>query len=190
VAVLDLCWLVFLVVWTVGWVVNARRGPQILRRTRLLSSTLVIVVLLVVLTRLVPPSVFRPLAYRAMWLDVVGMVALVASTALTVWARAWLGTMWTAQPVVKQGHELRTDGPYAFTRHPIYTGLLGMLVGTVILNGLGFWLVILVTGVVFVEAKIRAEERLLGEEFGERYAEFRRRVPRVLPGPRSRLDLL
>ena len=35
---------------------------------------------------------------------------------------------------------LRTDGPYAITRHPIYTGLLGMLLGTALLGGLGQWM--------------------------------------------------
>jgi protein-S-isoprenylcysteine O-methyltransferase Ste14 len=189
VTVRDACWLVFLVVWVVGWLINLRRAPDVRRRGRIATPTLVVVVLVVLVGRVVPAEIFRPLTYRAGWLDVVGLVLLVASTAFTVWARVWLGTMWTSQPVLKEGHQLRTDGPYAVTRHPIYTGLLGMLLGTAIVNGLGFWLVVLVVGVVFADAKIRAEERLLSAEFGEQFAEFRRRVPRLVPGPRSRLVL-
>lgn len=189
VVALDVCWLVFGVVWLVGWVVNLRRAPRVRRRLWMLSPTVVIVVLAVLVGRFAPKELFRPLTYRAVWLDVLALVLLVVSTAFTVWARLYLGTMWTSQPVVKEGHQLRTDGPYAVTRHPIYTGLLGMLVATVILNGLGFWLVVLVVGVLFADAKIRAEERLLSEEFGQRYAEFRHRVPRLVPGPRSRFML-
>jgi protein-S-isoprenylcysteine O-methyltransferase Ste14 len=186
---LAVCWLVFLIVWLVGWVVNLRRAPRVRRRLWMLSPTLVLVVVAVLVGRFVPKDAFRPLTYRAVWLDVLALVLLVVSTAFTVWARRYLGTMWTSQPVVKEGHELRTDGPYGVTRHPIYTGLLGMLVATAILNGLGFWLVVLVIGVLFADAKIRAEERLLSEEFGGRYADFRRRVPRLVPGPRSRFTL-
>jgi len=60
---------------------------------------------------------------------VVGLAILAVSTAFTIWARPALRTMWSFDPVVKQAHLLRTRGPYAVTRHPIYTGLLGMLLG-------------------------------------------------------------
>lgn len=33
--------------------------------------------------------------------------------------------VWVAGALVKDDHRLRTHGPYAVTRHPIYTGLLG-----------------------------------------------------------------
>ena len=73
---------------------------------------------------------------------------LVVSTGFTIWARVRLGRMWSALAEQAQGtnHELRTDGPYAITRHPIYTGLLGMILGTVLLNGLGVTLAFLAVG--------------------------------------------
>jgi protein-S-isoprenylcysteine O-methyltransferase Ste14 len=186
---LNACWLVFAAVWVVGWIINLWRAPNVRRREWKGSPTTAVLVLLVVLARVVPQDVFRPLTYRATWLDVIGLVLLVASTAFTVWARVWLGTMWTSDPALKERHQLRTDGPYAVTRNPIYTGLLGMLLATAILNGLGFWLVVLVVCVLFFELKMRGEERLLSAEFGDKYEQFCRRVPRLLPGRRSRLVL-
>jgi protein-S-isoprenylcysteine O-methyltransferase Ste14 len=53
----------------------------------------------------------------------------------TLWARFSLGTMWSVAPKVKGDHQLRTHGPYAVTRHPIYTGLLGMMLGATLLAG-------------------------------------------------------
>lgn len=67
----------------------------------------------------------------------VGITLLVVCTAFTLWARAALGTMWTSSAVVKADPELRTDGPYGITRRPIYTGLLGMVAGTALIEGLG-----------------------------------------------------
>jgi protein-S-isoprenylcysteine O-methyltransferase Ste14 len=69
-------------------------------------------------------SHFDGLAVGALWVRVLGLAVLVASTVFTLWARFSLGTMWSAAPKVKDDHRLRTHGPYAVTRHPIYAGLL------------------------------------------------------------------
>ena len=47
------------------------------------------------------------------------------------------------------------------SKHPIYTGMLGMLLGSLLLAGVGRSLLILLTGIVFFEVKICAEERLM-----------------------------
>jgi protein-S-isoprenylcysteine O-methyltransferase Ste14 len=80
---------------------------------------------------------------------------------------------------------LRTTGPYAVTRHPIYTGLLGMLVGTGLLGG-GWTLALAVVAAAYITFKARAEERLMTDTFGARYAAYRRRTPRLVPWPRPR----
>jgi protein-S-isoprenylcysteine O-methyltransferase Ste14 len=116
-------------------------------------------------------------------IELPGLVLLVASAAFTIWARLKLGRMWSPSPnVLQEDHELRTDGPYAITRHPIYTGLAGMLLGTVLLNGLGVSLGLLVLGGVFLAIRIPIEERLMNKTFPEAYARYRERVPRLVPG--------
>jgi protein-S-isoprenylcysteine O-methyltransferase Ste14 len=91
--------------------------------------------------------------------------------------------MWSSSPNVLQAdHELRTDGPYAITRHPIYTGLLGMVLGTVLVNGLGSSLAFLVIAAVFLATRIPVEERLLSRTFPEAYGRYRERVPLLVPG--------
>ena len=64
-------------------------------------------------------------------------------------------------------------GPYAVTRHPIYTGLVGMLLGTALLAGLGQWIALLVVGLIVAELKIHMEEDLLVSVFGEEYRRYR-----------------
>jgi protein-S-isoprenylcysteine O-methyltransferase Ste14 len=88
--------------------------------------------------------------------------------------------------VARAGHELRTDGPYAIVRHPIYTGVLGMLLGTTLLNGFGRWAVALAGGLVLVWVKARAEERLLVEVFPREYERYRQRTPGLVPLLRRR----
>jgi protein-S-isoprenylcysteine O-methyltransferase Ste14 len=121
---------------------------------------------------------------HARWVRVVGLVVLAVASAFTIWARVVLGTMWSADAAVKQGHRLRTNGPYAVTRHPIYTGILGMLLGSTLLSGAGRWLLLVPVGLVVLAAKIRAEERLMAATFPEEYPAYRRRVPALVPRPR------
>ena len=102
----------------------------------------------------------------------------------TVWARLILGVMWSASPTVKREHKLRTGGPYAITRHPIYTGMLSMLLGTTLLAGGGRWIVAFPVFLVLVEIKLHIEERLMLAQFPEDYPGYRRRVPQLVPGLR------
>jgi protein-S-isoprenylcysteine O-methyltransferase Ste14 len=83
-----------------------------------------------------------------------------------------------------QGHKLRVSGPYAITRHPIYTGFLGMLLGSLLLAGGGPWLAPFVIYPLLLEFKIRIEERLMLAEFPDDYPRYRRRVPQLIPGLR------
>jgi protein-S-isoprenylcysteine O-methyltransferase Ste14 len=94
--------------------------------------------------------------------------------------------MWSLDPVVRQGHRLRTSGPYAVTRHPIYTGLLGMLLGSTLLDGVGRWIVLVPVGLVVLGSKLRQEEQLMLATFPDEYPLYRRRVPALLPRPGTR----
>ncbi|HKS51002.1 MAG TPA: isoprenylcysteine carboxylmethyltransferase family protein [Pseudonocardiaceae bacterium] len=181
----PVCWGLFIVVWLVGAIYNSRRAPAARQRSAIVSPWL-IGTAAVVLIQLMPASLWRPITPDIRWLLVPGVALLVVCTAFTLWARVVLGTMWTSTAVIKDDHVLRTDGPYGITRHPIYTGLLGMLAGTALVEGLGRWVAFFALGVVFIGIKIRAEEHLLESAFGGVYDQYRQRVPRLIPRPWGR----
>jgi Isoprenylcysteine carboxyl methyltransferase (ICMT) family len=54
---------------------------------------------------------------------------------LALWARVTIGRNWSASVTLKKGHELIRTGPYALVRHPIYSGFLLMIIGTMIFIG-------------------------------------------------------
>ena len=180
------CWGVVIVTWIAGAVYGARGGRG--RRQPGVESDALwrigVVVAAVLVYRLARHDL-REATDHSWWIEVPGLVLLVASTGFTIWARITLGRMWSASPnVLQQQHRLRTDGPYAITRHPIYTGLLGMLIGTVLLNGLGASVLLLVVGAGVLAVRIPIEERLMSKTFPEEYARYRARVPRLVPGAR------
>jgi protein-S-isoprenylcysteine O-methyltransferase Ste14 len=180
----TVCWGLFALVWLAGALYNSRRAPAVRERSKAISPWFIGPAAVVVLGRLVPTQFWRSITVDIGWLVVLGIVVLVVSTAFTLWARAALGTMWTASAVVKDDHALRTDGPYSITRHPIYTGLLGMLAGTAAIEGLGRWVAYFVLAGLLVGLKIRTEERLLDRTLGGAYAQYRHQVPQLVPGLR------
>ena len=184
------CWGVVAALWIVEAALGARRPAGHRERTRPLDVLWQLgAVVLVVLAFRFLLSDLRRLTDRSWWVEFPGLVLLVASTVFTIWARLSLGRMWSLAPnMLQQDHELRTTGPYSVTRHPIYTGLSGMLLGTVLLNGLGVLLVILAVGVAALALRIPTEERLMSATFPDEYARYRERVPRLVPHPWRRFE--
>jgi protein-S-isoprenylcysteine O-methyltransferase Ste14 len=107
------------------------------------------------------------------------------AAAWTVWARLTLGSTWSSGVVARQGHVLRTSGPYQVTRHPVYTGIAGMLTGSALADGLGRWIAASAAVALLLLAKARTEERLLAAEFPAGYERYRRDVPQLVPRIRS-----
>jgi protein-S-isoprenylcysteine O-methyltransferase Ste14 len=177
------------VVWVAGGLYNAFRSaqgdshaPRVRTRNQPGSSAALVAAAACAGLAVAGRSHFDGLAVVALWVRVLGLAVLVASTVLTLWARFSLGTSWSIAPTVRGDHRLRTRGPYAVTRHPIYTGLLGMMLGATLLSGIGQWIVLFPVGLVLFEVKIRMEEHLMMVTFPDEYPRYRRRVPQLLPG--------
>jgi protein-S-isoprenylcysteine O-methyltransferase Ste14 len=101
--------------------------------------------------------------------------------AFSAWARDLLGRNWSGRVVIQSGHQLVTAGPYAYIRHPLYTGLLVGMVGMVLLCGHVGSLPGLCFAIGFTWLKAKREERLLEGEFGPAYAVYRLHTGALLP---------
>jgi protein-S-isoprenylcysteine O-methyltransferase len=113
----------------------------------------------------------------------VAMAILVTGIAVRWWAIVVLGRFFTSDLAVQPGHRIVRAGPYRLVRHPSYSGLLISFVGI----GLALynWLSLICLFVLVAAAviyRIRVEERMLEQEFGAEYAEYRRRTSRLVPG--------
>ena len=161
---------------------NASHAPRGRTRGQPGATALIVVALVCAGLVIAGRGHFDGLAVGALWARVLGLAVLAASTVFTLWARFSLGTMWSVAPQVKGDHRLRTHGPYAVTRHPIYTGVLGMLLGATLLSGIGQWIVLFPVGLILFEVKIRMEEHLMLAAFPDDYPRYRRQVPQLVPG--------
>lgn len=112
----------------------------------------------------------------------IGLAAQASFFALAVWARRHLGRNWSGQIEIKLDHQLVCSGPYRMLRHPIYSAMIGMFAGTVLVSGKVHALVSVALITFAFCRKIRLEERNLREAFGPAYNEYRRRTWALFPG--------
>lgn len=100
--------------------------------------------------------------------------------ALAIWARVFLGRNWSPRPARKEHHELVTTGPYAYVRHPIYTGILLAAFGTA-LTGTVFGIAVFIFAFIIFRSRIRKEERIMLELFPRDYPVYQTRTKRLVP---------
>lgn len=118
----------------------------------------------------------------ASWIGVAGFAIQVGFGLFYLWGKRHLGRFWSGAIATRADHQLVRSGPYRWLRHPLYTGMIGMFVGTAMVSGEWHALVGLVIGVFAYCRKIRLEERHLGGVFGEEYERYRRESWALIPG--------
>jgi len=117
---------------------------------------------------------------------VTGLLAICAAVS-SVWlitmAVRTLGKEWSLTARLVEGHQLATSGPYALVRHPIYSGMLGMLLATGL--AVSHWLALLAALILFfigTTIRVRSEEKLLREAFCHQFETYARSVRAIVPG--------
>lgn len=177
--------------WALVWVIAALRSKATQRRESLWSRLAHVVPLIIggVLLgwRDLPWGVLTLRLWpRSFGAYLLGLALLVVGLGVAVWARVHLGRNWSGTVSVKEGHELIRSGPYAYVRHPIYTGLLTAVLGTAIASGtaravLGFLIIL-----AALARKLRAEEVFMRETFPDEYPAYRAEVPALIPFAKRR----
>jgi protein-S-isoprenylcysteine O-methyltransferase Ste14 len=175
-------WIVFCSFWLLAALVQKRNVRRQSMGSRLGQMAIVVVAL-------APYFIFHPrleFLYRHFTrnspaMQNFGILLMLLGCGFAVWARVTIGSNWSGVVTVKENHALITRGPYAWVRHPIYSGVLLMLLGTAVTLGtiinllevpaiaLAFWL------------KLRTEEKFMLETFGEQYVAYRRQVRALIP---------
>lgn len=127
------------------------------------------------------PDVAPWLRLDALALRWSGVVLFALGIGIQAWATLALGRWFSPRIAIQPGHELIQTGPYAWVRHPFYTGLLACVAGfpTVF----GAWVGLPAAALAFpvVLYRVRVEEGLLEDEFGAAYRELRSRTKRLVP---------
>jgi len=128
------------------------------------------------LVMIVPPVALGYLAWRYGPREITplclfgAVLAIFGFTLLTI-ARVQLGNSFSVTP---QARALVTRGIYSRVRHPVYVFSAIGLAGLVLYFQLSPWLLLLLVPVAIIQVlRARAEERVLEQQFGEEYRQYR-----------------
>lgn len=112
---------------------------------------------------------------------VVGLVLIALGVGIALAAGFGLGRTLTASPVPKSDGELVTSGIYSLVRHPIYTGLLVLGIGLVIIGASVLHVLAWLALLTVLMVKSRFEEWMLSAQYPD-YAAYAAEVGRLVPG--------
>lgn len=110
----------------------------------------------------------------------VGVGLCFLGTGIAILARASLGENWSIPMAHQHSAELVTRGPYAYVRHPIYSGMLLAMVGSAVGQSVLWLLPLVVYGPHFIRSA-RHEERHLLEQFPQHYRAYMQRTRMLFP---------
>lgn len=116
------------------------------------------------------------------WAGWLGAVLIAGALSVFWRAHADLGLNWSPTLEIRERHELVTRGIYGLIRHPMYASQWLWVIAQPLLlqNWIAGWLNLLVF-VFFYFLRVRAEEQLMIEQFGDQYRAYMQKVGGVFP---------
>ncbi len=122
----------------------------------------------------------RVAAPWGIWIRAAGVLLVILSLGLQIWARLHLGRFYAERADIQPGHQLISTGPYAYVRHPLFSSYFLFVLGLILISPNLLMLAgVLYTFVDFTQAAKRDEQIMLNNVPG--YADYMARIPRFVP---------
>ena len=111
----------------------------------------------------------------------IGVALFALGMAFVFWSGVALGRLYSGDVTLQEGHRLVTSGPYRLVRHPRYTGgiLLGFGLSLLFDSWIGLLASTAFVGIILF--RIKDEEALMSEAFGQEWDEYCARTRRLIP---------
>jgi protein-S-isoprenylcysteine O-methyltransferase Ste14 len=144
----------------------------------LLGGTVLGLAMLVAGPLVVPTAAIRPVSVAF----AVGMTMYVAGFGMRRWSEMTLGRYFTFTVMTSPDQPVITSGPYRFVRHPGYTGVLLIVIGSGFVAGnwagLAGWTLMVTLPLLY---RIHVEEGALLSALGDRYRAYAAHHKRLVP---------
>ena len=111
-----------------------------------------------------------------------GLALMAGGLVFRYWAIRALGRYFAPTVSLESDHRMVEAGLYRYIRHPSYTGTFITILGygLALTNWLSLIVMLVLPGLAY-EYRMRVEERMLIETFGEEYREYMKRTKRIIP---------
>jgi protein-S-isoprenylcysteine O-methyltransferase Ste14 len=160
---------------------NRGRGKQTVARQRIALLLLQLIPLAIVV---IAPYCDRRaiftinasefIRYLGLGLFVLGMIGM-------HWAEARLDKQFSVQVTIQENHQLITDGPYRYIRHPRYLGIIIFISGIALIFRSWLALILVAALTIVLFWRIYDEEMLMRNQFGAAWDTYCRKSWRLIP---------
>ncbi len=113
--------------------------------------------------------------------SIVGLALIAIGLTIELVAQITLWRFYSSTLVIRKDHQLVTHGVYRFTRHPIYLGVIIVFIGIPVYASSLYGLLVMSGLIPIFLIRIRFEERLLTNEFGDAYRKYREATSKLIP---------
>ena len=115
------------------------------------------------------------------WIRWMAIVPTVLGIGIELSTQVYLGRNYSTLLNISEEQTLVTTGPYRYVRHPMYTALVTVGIGLTLLSANLYFGLPFIALIVVVVFRIRKEEEVMNETFGEEYIEYKKRTKRFIP---------
>ena len=113
--------------------------------------------------------------------NVAGLILFVVGMTIAFVAVFTLKRFYSSSLVIVEDHQLITHGIYRFMRHPIYFGVIIAIMGAPVYAPSLYGFMILSLLIPIFLYRIRMEEEILTDEFGDAYQEYKETTSKLIP---------
>ena len=176
-----ICWILFWLYWIISALGSKKGNASNIRQFLGIRIGIIFVAALAALSynRLSPSFKNHFVSTNGVVL-LIGFILFLSGIAIAVWARVHLARNWGMPMTLKEDPELVTTGPYRYIRHPIYTGILLMALGSAIDINVK-WFVVFIVGCVYFVYSAFAEEKLMTQQFPKVYPAYKAKTKMLVP---------
>ncbi len=183
--IILLFWVIFLGYWIINWKSVKPTKETAWRAPGFRWTILWIVILLVLASRFLFHTngfhIFTFSTKPITLLDIIGIIFAGIGLYIAIAARKTLADNWSSDVELKKDHKLITHGVYKLVRHPIYTGIIFMGLGSIIVDQ-SILVALFYTGMTaFLIFKMRKEEKLLYKHFPKEYPQYIKKTKALIP---------
>ena len=173
------------IIFVVYWIYAGLKTKKTIRRESSMARVIYLI-LMILAFELIYAHAFSRGFLANRWIDdtrfkdQAGLSISLLGIAFAITARRWLGSNWSGAVTVKKDHELIRTGPYAITRHPIYTGMFFGLIGAALVLGEMRGIIAVILFFLSIQMKMSTEEKFMQENFRE-YADYKLKTKKLIP---------
>lgn len=173
--IIGICWLAFFIAWFIMAMIFGGGGK---RSSNAAAIGLRVLMLASAYLAVRYGDSVKPFGAFTERIAEAGAIVCIVGLVFAIWARVTLGRSWGMPMTLHDDPELVTSGPYRLVRHPIYTALALMLIGTSLVFPVA--IVPCLITIVYCTFAARREERDMEQRFPA-YAEYKQRSKFIVP---------